>query len=760
MESVRTVYSALTTVKWRRDMVMKSSWKSCLLALSALLAESASLYGQESFSFRNPNRAGAVRPPSGASEAGRGVRMNYFPGHLTEDPVEEESAADAVAERQVPMREKSRSAGGKATANRAIALPTVDSLTAQPTTRRTQAGGPSPAMPVRATGKSQTAIPVLPAVRTRVVNETDMEMVRPVIKANHKVDGGKEPVPGVIQTGATERTNEVAGFEDYLETSQQSEPAVRDRIAGGTRREASALNGVSPKTSDAVGGGPPSRKANAAVETFGDAEARRPNLTMPTTRRATASGKQELSRGPMASETAVTDEGTQTPGITMEWVRSGAFNVGQLSTIELIIRNTMKSTVSGVEAEISIPSSCEILEMTPPPSEEAVAMLWSLGTLHAGEARTIRFQMIPQTPGDARMHAAVRMTGSSTISMSVVEPMLELAVNGPDAAEAGEQLGYLVQVSNPGSGTAENVVILASLPEGLEHKAGKLLNIGIGTLNPGESRQAKLSLTALRGGQYSLDIKAQADGDLLQEASTDVTVSEPQLQVAITGPNGDMAGRNADYHVHIENAGNVPSANVRAKYRIPDGYEYVSANRGGRFSKDDQTVEWFVGTLQPEQQSEFLVTMRAAVPGAAIHQAGVISEHGQVTMCEHSTEVEGAATLEMKMLPTKPARKTGDESTWQICIQNTGTSPAKAVGMSCELPPGVTLLDVDGPTDYIAENGVLVFRSLPELAAGDEVTFEIQVRCNRPGNHRLRMRVASTSISEPLIGEEGSIVSE
>ncbi len=741
-------------------MPMKSLWKSYLLALSALLAGTVSLYSEETFSFRNTTRSAAARTTSRATEGASGSRMNYFPGHPPENSMEEESETEVVPERQIPMREQTRPVSGKATANQAIALPAVDSGTTPPSARKVQAVRPLTVSPQRAAGKSQSTVPVLPAVKTRVVKETDTETTRPVIKANHRVDGSKEPHSDVIQTGASERTSEVAGFENYLEATQENEPVARDRFARGTRREDTAQNAVAPRSFETAGNGRPIKKASAAAESEMDAESRDANLTMPTPRRPSAAARHQQTVGSAGAAAAVTDEGTQTPGITLEWVRSGAFNVGQLSTIELIIRNTMKSTVSGVEAEVSIPASCEILEMTPPPSEEAVTMQWSLGTLHAAESRTIRFQMIPHTPGDTQLHAAVRMTGTSTISMNIVEPMLELAVTGPEAAEAGEQLGYLVQVSNPGSGTAENVVILASLPEGLEHKSGKLLNIGIGTLNPGESRQAKLSLTANRGGQYALDIKAQADGDLLEEVSTEVTVSEPQLQIAIAGPNGEMAGRNADYRVHVENAGSVPSTNVRAKYKVPDGYEFVSANRGGRFSGADQTVEWFVGTLQPEEKSEFLVTMRAAVPGQAVHQAGVISEHGQVTMCEHNTEVEGAATLEMKMVATKPARRSGDESTWEVRLINSGTSPAKAVGMSCELPPGVTLLDVNGPTEYIAENGVLVFRSLPELAAGDDVTFEIRVRCNRAGNHRLRMRIASTSLSEPLIGEEGTLVAE
>jgi uncharacterized repeat protein (TIGR01451 family) len=463
-------------------------------------------------------------------------------------------------------------------------------------------------------------------------------------------------------------------------------------------------------------------------------------------------------REPAVAAKAAADEGTQSPGLIMEWVRAEAMNVGRPTTVELVIRNPGQSTVSGVDVEVLVPANCELLELTPSPNEENASLRWSLGTIKSGDVRTIRMQLVPRTPGDATMQASLHLTGTSSYAMTIVEPMLELSVDGPEMVEAGEQVGYLVQVNNPGTGTADNVVITATLPEGLEHKSGKTLNIAIGTLNPGESRQAKLSLTAVRGGEHILEVRAEAEGDLLQESTAEVRVSEPRLQVAIAGPEAGICGRNADYRVQISNSGSMPSANVRAKYKVPEGFEFVSANRGGRFATAEQTVEWFVGTLQPDQDSEFVVTLRPAVPGSALHQAGVISEHGGVTTCELETEYEGAAELEMKMVMSEPAVEAGDEGTWQIRIQNTGSSTARDVGISCELPAGATLLDVEAPAAWIAENGVLVFRSLPEVAAGDEVLLEVRVRCERAGNHRLRLRVASTSIAEPLIGEDLAVV--
>ena len=128
------------------------------------------------------------------------------------------------------------------------------------------------------------------------------------------------------------------------------------------------------------------------------------------------------------------------------------------------------------------------------------------------------------------------LTGSSSSQFVVQEPMIGVAVSGPEKVEIGQQVGYIVRVSNPGTGLANNVIIQAAVPEGLEHRNGSLLNIEIGTLNPGESRQARLSLTAVQGGEQQLAVRVLADGGLSDQTTTAIVVAEPQLAIALTGP--------------------------------------------------------------------------------------------------------------------------------------------------------------------------------------------------------------------------------
>jgi len=454
------------------------------------------------------------------------------------------------------------------------------------------------------------------------------------------------------------------------------------------------------------------------------------------------------------------DDGPQSPGVTLEWIRHGGFNVGQECDVELVVKNTSHSVVRTVMAEAVIPDNVELIDARPATAEGSEMPTWTFGELQPGQSQSVMLKVIPKTRGDVRLDAYVRLTGSTSSNFAVQEPMIGVAVSGPEKVEIGQQVGYIVRVSNPGTGLANNVIIQAAVPEGLEHRNGSLLNIEIGTLNPGESRQARLSLTAVQGGEQQLAVRVLADGGLSDQTVTSIVVAEPQLAIALAGPKESHVGRAENYTLTVSNGGNVQSTNVRAKYIVPAGFTFVSADRGGKYVEIDNAVEWFVGTLQPNDSSDFTMTMKATETGELAHKAGVISEHGEVTTCELISNVAGTAALDMKVVADHRELRVGQEIRWEVQIRNTGTREASNVGVSCELPAGFEFIAADGPTKYISENGVLVFRSIPVIESATDAKIVIRGLCTREGNQRLRLRVASESVSDVLIGEESVSVSK
>lgn len=448
--------------------------------------------------------------------------------------------------------------------------------------------------------------------------------------------------------------------------------------------------------------------------------------------------------------------GAQQSRVTVEWVRREDFNVGQASQCELLVRNDGNKAVRSIEVEIVLPEGLQVTQAAPAPTSTSASATWAYQELAAGEQKTIKLTVIPQQPGDVRMDAFVRTTAATASLVSVKQPMLAITVGGPETVELGQQVHYTVTVKNPGTGRVNNVLIQAAIPEGLQHRQGGLLNIDVGTLNPGEQRQARLSLTGVKGGSRELSVRAVADSGLQEKSTTTIVVAEPKLRIGVRGPLIQMAGSTGDYELVVVNEGQAESNNVRARYQLPQGYDFVSASSGGHFNPEDSTIEWFLGTLSPKDAKRFQVALKATATGDAAHKVGVISEQGKVSTAGHQTKVKGNAKLELKLTSSKQSANVGEELIYKLKIDNVGQAAATNVGLSFEVPPGVDLVEVTGPSEYIADNGVVIFKSLPEMQDGKTVTFTIRARCTRSGEHKVRARVASQSIQRAIIAEEST----
>lgn len=447
-------------------------------------------------------------------------------------------------------------------------------------------------------------------------------------------------------------------------------------------------------------------------------------------------------------------QGPQTPSVTLRWVHHDEYSVGQECRCDLVVENSGRSVVRNVMAEAVLPQGLQVIDAQPAPTAAGTSARWAFAELQPGQTEKISLVVVPRQEGDVQMNAFVQLTGATSSNVAVTKPMLAIKVEGSSTVEVGQQAGYTVHITNPGTGKAKNVVIQAAVPQGLEHRQGSLLTIEIGTLNPGEVRQARLNLTAVKGGEQKMAVRVIADGDLSDQTIQRVTVAEPRLNIGLRGPDSRKTGQLSDYELVVVNEGNVDSSNVRAKYKVPAGFEFVQADAGGKFNTDDRTIEWFVGTLEPNRSRQFKVTLRPTKSGESLHQVGVLSEHGKMTVAEHSTAVAGKAELTLTVATTQKQVSPGGEAVFNIHVENNGSSAAEGVGLSCELPPALEILEITGPSEFIADNGAVIFRSMPSLDAGKSATFAIRVRCSRAGNHRVRARVASQSIGEALIGEE------
>ncbi|GIX03053.1 MAG: hypothetical protein KatS3mg113_0059 [Planctomycetaceae bacterium] len=448
------------------------------------------------------------------------------------------------------------------------------------------------------------------------------------------------------------------------------------------------------------------------------------------------------------------EQTTVLPTIVTEWVARTDIHVGQEGALDLVVKNTGERAVAKVLIEAAFPPIIRLTQAEPKPTVQGEKLQWTIENLGAGAHRTLSVKIIPSRRGDLAISTQVQVVTSTQAQFRIDEPQLKLAVKGPQEVWLGDSAAQLLTVQNPGSGVARHVEVTVKLSEGLEHRDGPVLKFRLGSLAPGESQQIRIPLVAVKGGAQTLEMMAVGAGELTSTAQAKIQVLAPSLQASITGPGLRYKGRQARYTIVIKNDGAVANNNVRVIQRLPSGFQFVSAERGGRYEASQRTIQWWVGRLEPGQETTLACELIADELGQHTHQVQVTSEAGINVQAEVVTRVEGIAAMETELVDLNDPVETGVETAWELRVRNSGSKAAEQLSVVCELPTGVTLLSARGAAVGSQQGQTITFKPLAELAPGQQAIYRIHVKGHTEGVHRLRVQVKSAAVGEPITLEE------
>jgi uncharacterized repeat protein (TIGR01451 family) len=457
---------------------------------------------------------------------------------------------------------------------------------------------------------------------------------------------------------------------------------------------------------------------------------------------------------PTTVRVAASVSGPQTAKITIQWVKKSDINVGQECQCQLLLTNTGVVAAKNVLVDAYFPTSVRLVKTEPAPATVTDHLTWKFTELTPGQKQVIDIRMIPNERGELDTSAFVTFTSAANSVFTVSEPLLMVKVDGPKEVLVGDPASQVIRVSNPGTGVATNVKLEAIIPAGLEHLRGERLAMEIGSLNPGETRTVRIALASVGGGEQELNVQVVADGGLRKNESKTIDVIASSLNAKLSGPATRFVGRTAQYTVTVINESDVASNNVRAVYKAPEGFKFVRADNGGRRDQARRTVSWFIGSLEPGDSVKRSVFLTAVSTGDFTHSAAVTSEHGASASAELATTIDATANLVLQIVERADLVKVGAETAFEVRVRNDGGKPAMNVSLSIELPAGVKYQSARGPSELLAQNGLLLFKSIGQLDPGKTAIYRVYVQGSAVGNHRLRARVASDSVGEPIIIEE------
>ena len=253
----------------------------------------------------------------------------------------------------------------------------------------------------------------------------------------------------------------------------------------------------------------------------------------------------------------------------------------------------------------------------------------------------------------------------------------------PQNVGANQTFEYVINVSNPGSCEATNVVVTDNMPAGVSMISSTPSGNGswaLGTLAPGASAQIRVQAQTSGAARGSINNTASvtADGGLNDSASCAINVTQAALIIEKTCTPSVMLCEPINYTVIVRNTGDGPATNVRVVDTLPEG---VTGSDGRN------TREFNAGNLAPGEAKQATYSAMASRAGSFTNRA-VATADGGLTAETSCTTTVSETKLEVSKTVDRPDVPIGRNATFTITVTNSGGAAAMDTVVTDTIPNG------------------------------------------------------------------------
>jgi hypothetical protein len=467
-------------------------------------------------------------------------------------------------------------------------------------------------------------------------------------------------------------------------------------------------------------------------------------------------------RGGTARETGENLISTRSsPLLTLETVGPRQIVLDQPATYKVVLRNGADVAASGVTVAVGIPSWAEVVDATPTAGatqaarggQELEGIVWKLKDLAAHGKDELVLQIVPHK--SERLELALQVSHAPVAAQATVEvqePKLQLVLTGSNEARFGEKEVYRIKISNPGTGSAQNVKItLAPISAGDEETEH-----AIGTIAAGEEKIIEVELVARQTGTIPIHIEATADSGLTASLAEEILVRRAELAVELAGAAQQYAGTPASYEVHLANKGNAEAEQIEVSCQLPEAATYVSSTHSGTYDESRRAIVWKVDRIDAEAETVLGFSCSLEQEGTNRFEAEVAAPGGLADRTEATTEVMLVADLVLAVNDPSGPMPTGTEVEYEVIVRNRGTKSAERIEITAYFSDGIEPVEVDGAR-FDLSPGTVVIEPLATLGAGEERSFRIKARAEAAGNHRFRAELVCKPLGTSLTQQETTL---
>jgi hypothetical protein len=302
------------------------------------------------------------------------------------------------------------------------------------------------------------------------------------------------------------------------------------------------------------------------------------------------------------------------------------------------VRNVGTIPVQELTLRTRLPSGVTLLGADPAPERLHSSVSWSLGAFNSGASGTLRLVILTGGGEAQALPFSLSFQVSNNLSVPVVTPRGEVAVDGPAAASVNVPLTLKVTVKNPGAAPLNQGLLRIILPPGLSHPAGSDLENQLPSLGPGQTLTIPITLTPTREGNACVKLRLMPSGGEAIEADHTVAVRQDPLSLSAGGPTfaklRDVCTCSLDVGCNESTPGS-----ARLVAHLPEGIAYLRSNEGATYDPATHSVVWNLTDIGPARPQRLALQVVARQIGVQQFRAVLIASQDRVKQAIWSIRV-------------------------------------------------------------------------------------------------------------------------
>lgn len=272
--------------------------------------------------------------------------------------------------------------------------------------------------------------------------------------------------------------------------------------------------------------------------------------------------------------------------------------------------------------------------------EKAVSL--TVAPLEAGETyeQQIPLHVAAQQTGRYEGFATAK-TGPLTARspqdpIEIVNPELNLTVQGPQREFIDRAVTYHIRVENTGNGPALNTRVAMQLPDSAQRISVSGQDIQregnefiIGRIDPGASREFSVNFNVTEPTTISTQATAQAYCAQEQQAKMSTQIAGiPAIRLEVIDLQDPVqVGENTTYEIRIKNQGSAKDLNVQVQGQLPASLQFVDARGDTSVENQGQQLQFGkIDELAPGEMISWYIQAKANEAGKAIFKIQMTSD--------------------------------------------------------------------------------------------------------------------------------------